>query len=208
MRAALVALHCVAIALVAAPAPSASSRVVDVSDPRFAAEVHPWATLVGLSDREFARRAERVRASWVDLRGSVVAPFERYLDVAGARQPWSLFSAPNASPVCLVLDTRPAPSPGGEAGWRFLSGLPPGEWRRGLFDSERMRSWLNTVARSGRWDEAGSICDYLGREALREDGQWAQVRCRFVSTPSPSWRPHANDGRVPQTVFERVVEGP
>src|SRR5207253_247465 len=95
VRAAFVTFHAVAVALVAMPAPRADQKVLAVDDPRFATELRPWAQLFRMSDEAFARRAEAVREKWVDARAVVVGPFARYLAIAGADQPWQMFSTPN-----------------------------------------------------------------------------------------------------------------
>jgi hypothetical protein len=187
IRAALVAFHCVAVALVAAPAPSESASVLAPDDPRFASELHPWAKLLDLSDEAFATRLEHVRARWVEGRRDLLAPFTAYLELVGARQPWNMFAAPNRTPSRFTFEVRDVRRADPEAGWIFLAGLPSGSWRRSFFESERSRSFLNNVARSGAWSLADDLCAWLAGRAF-DEGPWREARCSFVSAEAPSWR--------------------
>jgi hypothetical protein len=184
VRAAVVSLHCAAIAIVAAPAPPSTSHVLQVGEPGFASEVHPWARLFRMSDEAFAVDAERARVRWVETRARWVAPFERYLDLVGAREPWSMFSSPNRTPSRFLLEVRGARNDD----WLFLSGVPAGQWRRSFFESERVRSFINTAGRRRDTTTADALCERLARDALRERPNSVEVRCSFVSVPSPSWR--------------------
>ncbi len=207
VRAVLVTLHCLAVALVACPGPSASSRLIGPDDPRFASEVHPWAKLLGVSDETFAKRAEEVRSRWLLTRALVVTPFERYLSAVGALQPWSLFSAPNRAPARFTLEVRSGGQrSSSQDAWNFLSGLPAGPWRRAFFESERVRSVLNDIGRSQRWADADAFCDYIGHEALREAADRAEARCQFVAVPTPSWRPEVSEHAAARVLYSRVVE--
>lgn len=202
VRAALVTLHCAAVAIVAIPSPSPSVHVLRVDEPGFATEVHPWARLFGVSDEAFSDRADRVRARWVETRARWLAPVERYLAWVGASQAWSMFSSPNRSPAHFVVEVRAASDAEGE--WRFLSGLPAGPWRRSLFESERVRSLVNVAGRARDARLADALCVHVAREALREQRDWDEVRCRLVSTPSPSWR--TSERGAPRVEWSRVVD--
>lgn len=202
LRAALVTLHCAAIALVAIPSPSPSVHVLRVNEPGFATEVHPWAQLFGVSDVAFADGAERARARWVETRARWLAPLERYLAWVGAPQAWSMFSSPNRSPSHFVVEVRSASD--AEDDWHYLSGLPAGPWRRSFFESERVRSLVNVAGRAHDARLADDLCFHVARLALREHGDWDKARCRLVSTPSPSWRtPERGALRV---AWSRVVD--
>ena len=205
VRATLVTLHCAAIALAAVPAPTPSTHVITPDDPSFPAEVHPWAKLFGMSDAAFARRAEAARSWWADRHAWLASPFERYLALIGARQPWSLFSSPNRWPARFELDLRTVRT-ADDDGWRLLSGLPPGSWRRSFFESERVRSLLNGIVRSGRWQDAEDLCVYVARRALDEHRAAAQARCLFVATATPSWRVAASEGPARRVIYSRVID--
>jgi len=188
LRAALLSLHCLAVALAAIPSVTRTNPIV-VSDPQFASEVHPWAELLGASDEVFASHAERFRRDWIGVHDHLVEPFERYLALLGAQQPWGMFSSPNRSPSRFVLEvgTLPDALADGAAAqeqWHFLSGLPPGAWRGSFFKSERTRSFINQITRHGLWSLADPFCLYVTREAYRDDPRWEQARCTFESAPA------------------------
>jgi hypothetical protein len=183
VRAVLVTLHIVAVALVALPAPSGSSRLISVDDPRFASEVHPWARLFHLSDEEFAGKAAAVRGAWVAARARVVHPFEEYLSLVGAQQPWHMFSTPQRVPVRLLIEAR-----AGDGEWQWISGVPAGRWRPSLFRNERMRSLVNNVQHNGYWPLAERLCERLSADLFADEPAWREARCRVVAAPSPSWR--------------------
>jgi hypothetical protein len=206
----LVALHCLAVALAAIPS-MADTRPLSVDDPQFAAEVHPWARLLGVSDETFAKRAESARTSWIATRGRVIAPIDEYLGLVGAEQPWDMFSTPNRTSARFSLEVRPLVGSAGndsEAGWQFLSGLPAGPWRRSFFESERTRTVLNIISRHRIWSLADELCLRLARDALRENDQWREARCVFTSEPSPSWRVDAPRSAAggPRVDYSRVVQ--
>ncbi|HEV3191231.1 MAG TPA: hypothetical protein VGY54_12070 [Polyangiaceae bacterium] len=214
LRAALLSAHCLAIALAAIPLMS-RTHAIAVSDPQFASEVHPWAELLGVSDEMFASRAERLRADWIEVRDCLIGPFERYLTLLGAQQPWGMFSSPNRSPSRFVLevwDPRDAPTEDvvSQDDWRFLSGLPPGAWRPSFFESERTRTVVNKIARNDLWSLADQFCLYVAREAFQDNRTWEQARCTFVSEPAspPPWRARAVAVPTPgpHVDYRRVVK--
>ena len=214
LRAALLPVHCLAIALAAIPSMS-RTRPIAATDPQFASELHPWARLFGVSDEVFARDAERLRANWIEVHDRLIGPFERYLALLGAQQPWGMFSSPNRSPSRFLLEVwEPRAAPTNEAvsqdDWRSLSGLPAGAWRASFFESERTRSLLNNIARNDLWSLADQFCLYVAREAFQEDPSAEQARCTFVSEPAspPPWRARAVavSTLVPHVDYLRVVK--
>ena len=200
-RAALVTLHCLAVALVALPAPSGSSRLIAVDDPRFASEVHPWARLFGVSDQAFADKAAAVRTAWVETRGRVVQPFERYLSLVGAEQHWHMFSTPRRAPPRFAVEARDT---GRE--WQWIAGVPSGRWRPSLFGNERTRSLINNLEHHGHWPLAELLCARLSARLVADEPVWREARCRVVVAPSPSWR--APVDRTPSIEWESPVERP
>jgi hypothetical protein len=189
VRAVLVTLHILAVVLVALPAPSGSSRLLSVDDPRFASEVHPWARLFHLSDEAFAQKAAAVRSAWVETRARVVHPFERYLSLVGAEQPWHMFSTPHRVPAHLSIEAR-GEARAGAGEWQWISGVPKGRWRPSLFGNERVRSLVNNLEHYGNWPLAERLCARLSVELFADEPAWHEARCRVVTAPSPSWRAH------------------
>ena len=204
------------MAVVLAAIPSMSStHPIAVTDPQFASEMHPWAKFLGVSDEAFAGDAERLRTDWIEVHDRLIGPFERYLALLGAQQPWGMFSSPNRSPSRFMLEVWPSPkAPTNEAAsqdqWRFLSGLPPGGWRGSFFESERTRSVLNKITRYNLWSLADPFCLYVARKAFRDDRMVERARCTFVSEPasSPPWRTatEAIPRPGPHVDYRRVVE--
>jgi hypothetical protein len=135
-----------------------------------------------MTDDAFAQRAAAARREWGDARTFVVGPFERYLAALGANQPWSMFSTPNRTPTRFVVEASR------DGAWFFVSGVPSGAWRASFFDSERVRSFLNAVARDRAWSLADDFCDRIAQDALRANTEWTRMRCTFTSAPSASWR--------------------
>jgi hypothetical protein len=186
LRAGFVTLHCLAVALAAIPSMS-GTHPIDVRDSQYAAEVHPWARLLRVSDEAFARTAENLRADWIATHDRWVGPFEQYLALLGTQQPWDMFSTTNRTSARFSVEASPGRGPEpAAADWRLVSGLPAGDWRRPFFESDRTRSFINHVIRRGLWSSGDELCLYLARELLREDSRWQEVRCTFRSEPSPS----------------------
>jgi hypothetical protein len=214
LRAALLSVHCLAVVLAAIPSMSGTHPIA-ISDPQFASEVHPWAKLFGVSDEAFAGDAERLRTKWIEVHDRLTRPFDYYLALLGAQQPWGMFSSPNRSPSRFVLDVgEPRDATASEAvlqdHWRFLSGLPPGAWRASFFESERTRSVLNKITRNELWSLADEFCLYVAREAFQDGRTGEPARCTFVSQPAspPPWRASADAAPrpAPHVDYRRVVK--
>lgn len=203
LRAGLVAAHACAIVLAAFPAPNGGAARLD--DPNFLADVRPYARVFRTSDESFAAQMLAIRETWLEWRAPIVGPFEAYLDLVGAQQPWRMFTTANREPPRFVLEGHRAQQADPEKDWQFLSGLPAGDWQRSFFESERTRSFLNAVGRYDSTDQEDAFCRIVGSRALDENPDLAQVRCSFVHVPTTPM--HAGIGLPDARISYRLVVG-
>jgi hypothetical protein len=199
LRAALVTFHVVALVLVNVPAPTGSPLALTGHDASAGEELATWARVLHVPPAELARELLTIRAAWLSSRARILGPFDAYQRLVGAQQPWQMFSAPNRAPARLVIEVMSA----GGLAWSFVGGLPLGDWRPLLFNSERLRSFTNATAREADHAQLDALCDALGRLALADHAGATQARCRVLLQRSPALgqRGPVDD----KTLHERVV---
>lgn len=189
LRALLVAMHVLAITLLALPAPGGGMSRGAWKDPTVQGEFRAWSErmeAVGLdtSPRELEDALWEFAVAFTDVRRDLIDPFLPYYRLAGTWQSWRMFVAPHRHPAKLWIEIRES---GGD--WRavYVARSPEYTWRRHQFDHDRMRSqvfrlswppYRRTWARFSAW---------IARQAAADFPEATGVRTRFYKyrTPPP-----------------------
>jgi hypothetical protein len=180
-RAALIALHMLALGLLAFPAPSGGMSRSAWKDPTVQAELQAWnarfASLgVELTQQEFEDRLWELASAYMKARQAVLDPFEPYHDYMGTWQSWRMFVAPHRFPAALEIDVE-------EAGvWRpvYVERSREHAWMGSIFDHDRMRSEVfrySWAKYKGSWRPFGQ---WVARNAARDFPGAQRVRVRYL----------------------------
>ena len=147
LRGALVALHVLAVLLMAFPAPGGGMNRSNWKDPTVTAELTVWKDrMAGLGIGEDWTYAEFEDELWgfakgfTQARASILKPFKPYYQWCGTRQSWRMFVAPHMHPARLIIRVREGGSPDWRIVYRQLD--PEANWREDQFESDRFRSVL------------------------------------------------------------------
>jgi len=143
LRGVLVALHVLAVLLMAAPAPGGGMNKSAWADPTVQEEFNAWRlrlAAVGLewSPEEFEDQLWTFAKAFTKGRNATLAPFKPYHKWCGARQGWRMFVAPHRYPARLFVEVHQPD------GWhRVYEQLhPTHNWREQIFEHDRTRSVL------------------------------------------------------------------
>ncbi len=200
MRAALVLLHVVAVVALAIPSLRAGMDRSSWADPTVQDEFRDWGQRLGMEPKELEERAWQFARWWSGMHEAITAPFEPYRTYVGVRQPWVMFVAPHRYPARLEIELFE------DGDWRtiYRERSNEHEWRRRLFDHDRMRA---AFFRFG-WDRYAfdyrQFADWVAREAKRDFPRATRVRVRMYRfrTPSPE---EVKADRIPVGQYEKEL---
>jgi hypothetical protein len=175
IRAALIALHLVAIVLVSFPGDRKVGDRKRWDLQRSQDEIALWATRLSgwgwqWSPAELDAALWDLTRRYLAVRGVLVAPFAPYVAIAGVSQTWGLFSAPTRKPYALVIEIR-------EAGaWKTVhqSNSSEADYLADTLGNNRMRKQVGRTGRDGklfnqlaRWLARRAFADYPDADATR-----------------------------------------
>jgi hypothetical protein len=187
IRAVLVALHVLAVFMLAFPAPAGVMQRSAWKDPSVQAEFHIWtdranALGIGVTKDEFEDFIWELAHGFMDVRNKAIAPAKPYGDYLGVRQDWRMFSAPHRFPTRLHIEIEE----NGE--WRTLYVERSEEftWRRSFFEHHRIRRllFLHGWTQFRRRYEA--FGNYIARQAAVEFPDATRVRLSHFKFRSPT----------------------
>lgn len=200
-RAALIALHVLAIVVLSLPAGNIANPATWES-PSLKADFASWAgRLRGLgvdtTPQSFQAAMWRLATRYLSLRGRVVAPFALYGELSGAAQGWAMFASPQRHPAEVHVDIREA------GGFRPLFRPRSDEhaWRRQVLDHNRVRKYVGRFARGFDRRDYDQLARWLAVQAARDFPGARQVRVQLYrySTLGPA---DVRAGRQPAGTYE------
>ncbi len=189
IRALLVLLHCVAVFVMAFPAPGGAMSKSAWKDPTVQGEFAAWtARLNSLgwsgTQQDLEDQLFTLSASYMDLRSSAIKPFKPYYRYAGTGQSWRMFVAPHRFPARLHIDVREH----GE--WRtvYVARSSEYDWMAPIFDYDRMRSATFRYAWRPFRRYYRHFCEWLAVRAREDFPDATELRVRFFKyqTPTPA----------------------
>jgi hypothetical protein len=191
LRALLVALHLVAVTLMALPSAGEGLSRWAWQDPTVQEEFGDWVGRlnrwgVAVTREEFEDDLWAAASAYETVHGRLLAPFGRYYWWCGTFQSWRMFAGPHRYPSRLLIDVE-------EAGaWRpaYVQRDPAHAWLAARLDHYRMRPFLYRLSwyrYSDRFDDFDQLARWVAGQAARDYPGAGRVRVRFFKfhTPSP-----------------------
>jgi hypothetical protein len=205
VRGALVALHVVAVLLLATPSTQPARSRAAWKDPTVQTEIRAWGARLrsaGLSwtDAELEARAYIAARQWSDLREQALRPLTPYREGVGVRQPWNMFVSPDRVPSRLHIELEY----GDRRRLLYVARSDDFAWRRTFFDHDRVRAALFRFAwphYERRWH---AFARRMAQVALEEHPDATGVQAWFTrtATPPPGQAPGPSR-RVAEVAFSR-----
>jgi hypothetical protein len=187
LRAAFIALHVVAITLIALPAPVGATNRATWKEPTVQAELAVWrGRLAWLGfPSEPAAFEDALHARAVELlavRTALLTPFLPYYRYAGTSQSWRMFVAPHTHPARLEVAVER------DGAWTtvFRERDATATWNRRVFEQDRARSLLFRMSWANYRTEYIALADWIGRQAAADFPDATKVRVRFMKRATPS----------------------
>lgn len=184
LRAALVALHVLAVAVLAAPAPVGAMNRESWKEETVQDEIEVWAGRFGMSPEDFEDWAWSAASRFMAVRDAVVKPFKPYCKYTGTSQSWRMFVAPHRYPARLHIDVQI----GREWQTVYVRGDREHAWKRPQLDHNRMRAQIFRLSWPGYGRTYSHFTVWLAREAARDFPDARGIRVRFFRyrTRSPA----------------------
>lgn len=195
IRGVLVALHVLAVFMLAFPAPAGVMQRSAWRDPSVQAEFRIWtdranALGIGVSQQEFEDFIYDLAIGFMDVRNAAIAPARPYGDYLGVRQDWRMFSAPHRFPTRLHIEIEE------NGAWRTLYVERSDEftWRRAFFEHHRVRRLLFLHGWSQFRRRYEGFARYIAGEAAVEFPDATRVRLSHFKYRSPTAK-EAGEGK-------------
>lgn len=176
LRAALVALHLLAITLPALPIPRGVSRA-DLDGPGLSL-LHE---ATGRPEDALGDALHARLQSLLAVRRAALAPLQPYYRLCGTGQSWSMFGVLNHTPARLEIDIDRGD------GWEPLYHAhdPDHAWRRRLWTQERMRGFINDFSWRRHKPRLAQLADWLAQEIPEDVPGALRVRVQMRQRPLP-----------------------
>jgi hypothetical protein len=185
LRGILIALHLVAITLLALPSVGEGMNRAAWQDPTVQGEFTWWAARandcgIALTPAELENGLWKTASAYESVRGRALAPFAPYYTYCGTYQSWRMFAGPHRYPSRLHIDIE-------ENGtWRpvYIKSDPHYGWLAEQLDHYRMRpflyrlSWYHYSAGNHDFDQ---LADWVARRAAHDFPTAQRVRVRFFA---------------------------
>jgi hypothetical protein len=191
LRGLLVALHLLAVTLMALPAVGEGMFRPAWKDPTVQEEFADWTARfnrcgIAVTQQQFEDGLWDTASAYESARGEALRPFGPYYDYCGTLQSWRMFAGPQRYPSRLCIDIEE----GGD--WRsvYVKSDPEHAWLATQLDHYRMRpfiyrlSWYRHVPEFPDFD---NLARWVAARAARDFPEARRVRVRFFNfrTPSP-----------------------
>lgn len=188
VRAALIALHLLAITLQALPSPGGGMKRSSWSEPTVQGEFEAWTRRLNRLGWQ-GDQAQLEQGLWefatgfMEVRGKALKPFMPYYRYAGTFQSWRMFVAPHRHPARMQIDVYQ------EGQWVpvYLARDPHHPWLARQLDHDRMRAQVFRLSWPSYKSTYSRFVDWIARRAATDFPEATRVRVRFwrYRTPSP-----------------------
>jgi hypothetical protein len=181
-RGALVALHLLAITLMAFPAPSARSLIpANWQAPDAQEELATWADNLGqlgiaTTKEELAERVWGLASAYSNIHQQLLVPFRPYYDYCGTYQSWHMFGTIARYPTRLHIDIE---EKGGEWSPVYIERDPKHDWLGRYLDHSRFRPVLFRFGLHEDEDDFPGLAEWVARHAARDFPRAKRVRVRY-----------------------------
>jgi hypothetical protein len=187
----LVALHLLAVTLMALPSVGEGMFRAAWKDPTVQEEFADWTARfnrwgIHVTQHQFEDGLYDTASAYESARGEALKPFGPYYDWCGTYQSWRMFAGPHRYPSRLEIDVDE------DGAWRpvYVKSDPRHAWLSSKLDHYRMRpflyrlSWYRYVPEFPDFD---LLARWIASQAARDFPKADRVRVRFFAfhTPSP-----------------------
>lgn len=188
VRVLLVALHVVAIVVMAMPNPGPGLDRSAWKNPTVQDELTAWAerlSTLGLdvTPKSLEAWAWSAAETITAVRETLVAPFEPYRKYAGVRQPWNMFVAPHRHPAKLTVDVQV------DDEWRpvYRARSEEYDYRSRFFDHDRVRAMLFRYGWPAYKHSFADFARWLAKRLAEDFPEASKARIAFerYKTASP-----------------------
>lgn len=206
VRAVLVALHVLAVILLATPSPAVGLRRSLWKDPTVQQEFQAWHERLAKlgatwTESEMEDDLWNFAVGWERYRSALLTPFSPYGRYLGVSQSWRMFVAPHRYPTRLAVDLEE------DGAWRtiFQERSEQWTWRRPLFDHDRMRSVIFRLGWPQYKKSWEAYSRWIARMAAADFPEATRVRTRMFKyrTLSPQ---EARSGKEPEGEDQQQIE--
>lgn len=205
LRGVLVALHVLAVVVLSCPSSGQLTDARRWSSANTRVEMQRWSALLSewgihTTPEQLTVRLRSWAHTYARARRHIAAPLDRYAEISGVRQGWSMFASPQKVPAELHVDVREGST------WRPL--VRPWDtaldWRLQARDHHRVRKILGRLARSFRQDRYEGLARWLATAAAHDFPEVHQVRVAVWRSRSPTLA-QARAGEVAEGHYEHVL---
>ncbi|MCB9766280.1 MAG: hypothetical protein H6739_41275 [Alphaproteobacteria bacterium] len=180
LRGLFVALHLIAITMMAIPAPVGGMSRSTWKDPTVQTEFQVWAQRFTdwghpISTAELEDELWDFARSYIAIRNKALRPFRPYYTYTGSTQSWRMFVAPHRYPARLEIAVEEPD------GWRtvYRARDPELGWMGRVLDHDRMRSTIFRFAWKPYRRQYEQFCDWLAPYAARDFPEAPRARVMF-----------------------------
>lgn len=207
LRAALLLVHFLVVAIVAIPAPTARVNARTWEKPTMRLELERWTRQlnrlgVETTRQELAQRITRWSGNWRAARRTLTAPLRSYLRALGTPQSWYMFTGADRVPQRFALSFRKGH---GRAESIFEVGREPRHPELvspAFLNEHRTKRVLLLASWSDQPREFEDVCRYFER-LVRGHVQADEVICQLIAQPVE--RPDERGARRPRQLTRTLV---
>ena len=182
LRGVLIGLHVLAVVMLSSPDLGGGMNRKAWDAPMVEAEFAAWAKRFDMTTDALQDRAWTVAVGWVELRETLLTPFQPYSRYAGVRQRWRMFAAPHRVPTRLLIAVEI------DGAWRPIYEARSSEltWRGDTLDRERMRVPINLAAWKHNRGLYKKLIAWIADRAAEDFPEATRVRVSYLRHKTPT----------------------
>lgn len=146
-------------------------------------ELEAWADKLGRDPAELEEQLWGVATTYGEWRQKALRPVQPYSDYFGVRQRWRMFAAGQRVPARYEIDAKI------DGKWEpiYRSRSDELDWRRNLFDNDRMRAYMYKATWPHNRKRYRWLCNWVAREVPKDYPDATKIRVRRwrYKTPPP-----------------------
>jgi hypothetical protein len=180
LRGVLVALHVLAVTLMALPTPGEGMIRSAWKDPTAQAEFAVWTQRCNalgwaITQDQFEDLLWNLASEYMRVRGILLTPFGPYYTYCGTGQGWAMFAGPHRYPGRVEIDVQE------QGAWRpvYIQRDPQYAWLSGKLDHYRLRPQMYRFAWYPHTEDYHDFAAWIARTAARDFPEADTVRVRM-----------------------------
>ena len=176
-RALLIALHLLAVFLLALPASNRLSDQRYWHEPAQQAGLRSWAGRLGMPKEELQTFLWDLSQSYVKTRRRLVWPFLIYADYSGARQGWTMFANPRRTTGRFDIEIET------EGQWHAVYNRRSDalDWKQWQFEHNRVRKLIGRLINRPHQPAYNEFSRWIARSLAAEFPRATRARIRLIT---------------------------